>query len=66
MNKETTSVETGRAACETGVVRQLACDCSMLAGATTKRGLECGHTPQTALLVSLSENEDLNRCVKVM
>lgn len=38
----------------------------MVAGAATKRGLECGHTPQTALLVSLSENEDINRCVKVM
>lgn len=66
MNKETASVETGRAACEAGVVRQLVCDCSMLAGATAKRGLECGPTPQTALLVPLSENEDLNRCVKVM
>lgn len=66
MNKETASVETGWAACETGLVRQLACDRSMLAGATAKGSLECGHTPQTALLASLSKNEDLNRCVKVM
>lgn len=41
-------------------------NCSMVAGAATKRGLECGHTPQTAMLVSLSENEEINRCVKVM